>query len=179
MEKKNEYFDESEIKPRKGLMIVLIIIALVIVVVLANKVITNHQNKQKNGGVLDLFKENFNIDINKEAFNKRFEMFTGTQDYDEVARLLDNTITSNKKNDKKINVVYNGEDTNNPEEIKNIKSSLSQSRSYEVSLDYDEDGYINKMTIEIGRSEFEANSFNSLLNHCLIELLLITTKKRI
>ena len=162
---KNEFFDESDIKPRKGLMIFLIIIALVIVVLLANKVITNHENNKKNK---NSFFENAEklinkgtSDIEKKSFNGKYELFSGTQDGDEVKSLLDDVIKNNKTNEKKISVVYNEQNTSDPEIIKNIKTSITGMKSYEVSLDYDTDGYINKLTIEKSRNKDDASLFNS------------------
>ena len=83
------------------------------------------------------------------SFNNKFEFHTGSQYSQSVSKLLDDVITNNKKNsDKLITVVFSNTTTTNPEEIKSIKSKFEEWHKYEVSLDYNEEGYVNKITIE-------------------------------
>ena len=161
--KKNEYFDESDIKPRKWLMILLIIAALVIIVILLNKAIINHENNKKNKtSIFDSIRETIkNNDFDKEDFNNDYEFYSGTKYYSSVKMLLDKVITNNKTNNRKINVVYNEKNTSDTDEIKNIKNSLSEDKSYEVSVDYGDDGYANKITIERSKDKESAKWFNS------------------
>ena len=82
------------------------------------------------------------------AFNSGYEMDTGTQPYIFLEDTLNDVITDNKKGKHTITVVYNDTKTSNPEEIKKLKNSLDKSKEYEISFDYDDKGFINKMTIE-------------------------------
>ena len=82
------------------------------------------------------------------AFNTGYEMDTGTQPYVFVESTLSDVITDNKKGQHTITVVYNDTKTSKPDEIKELKNSLDKSKSYEISFDYDEKGFINKMIIE-------------------------------
>ena len=75
-------------------------------------------------------------------------MYTGTNSGRRVKNVLDEVITNNKKQDKKITVKYLQTETQDPEEIKNLKISFDESKNYEISFDYDDAGYINKVTIE-------------------------------
>ena len=163
--KKSEYYDESDIKPRKWLMVILIIIALVIAIILVNKVITDYENNKDNRkSIFDTFRENIrnnDIDINKSSFNGSYEIYSGTKMDTSVKIVLDNVITNNKTNDRKITVVYKDYDTSDPDVIKDIKNSLSSNISYEVSLDYSSDGYVNKITIERSRDKTGAKYFNT------------------
>ena len=153
MEKKNEYYDENDVKPRKWLMVILIIIALVIIVLLINKIIVSRQNKNiESCGVLckinKRFENNdFDSDFDKTSFNNNFEMYTGTKYGLSVRYILDEAVTNNKKNDRKVTVLFNDKKISDPDEIISIKSSLEDWTNYEVSLNYDNDGYVSEIVI--------------------------------
>ena len=86
-----------------------------------------------------------------DSFNDNFEMYSGTQTKSLLSSLLDEVVTSNKKNsDKLITVIYNDKQTTNPDEVIAIKNSLNDDSSvkYEVILDYSDKGYVNKVTIK-------------------------------
>ena len=62
---------------------------------------------------------------------------------------LEHIITSNKTHDEKqITVKYNDIETCNPDKIKELKKGLDRSKEYEITLDYDDEGYIKLYTIE-------------------------------
>ena len=82
----------------------------------------------------------------KHSFNSTFFGANGTNNAFFVKNTLDDIIQSNKTNDRKITLVFNGVETMDESEIINMKHSLSG--DYEVSLNYDEDGYINKIVLE-------------------------------
>ncbi|MCI7554510.1 MAG: helix-turn-helix domain-containing protein [Tenericutes bacterium] len=98
----------------------------------------------------DMKKEN-----EKASFNRTYEIAAGTASKARVSWTLDDVMTNNKKNsDRLIEVIFNetsyGTSSN---EIVKIKSLLKNFEgynivNYEVSFDYSEDGYINKMTIK-------------------------------
>ena len=84
-----------------------------------------------------------------ESFNSNFELYSGTSSKLFVTTLLDKVVTNNKKNsDKIITVIYNKTNTTNPTEIIKLKQSFEQGKDYEVIIDYDTNGYVNKVTIE-------------------------------
>lgn len=88
-------------------------------------------------------------ETNKNMFNSPFTFSAGTQPTVHVKMILDNVIKSNKTNaDHKIIFVYKGTETMDEQQIKNVKHSLKQFGEYEVSVDYDENGYVNKITLE-------------------------------
>ncbi len=90
-----------------------------------------------------------------DVFNSNYEFWSGTQISSVVTRVLDKVITNNNTNNEhQIEVVFDGNtygsDANN---IRNIKDSLKNFngyniQQYEIILAYDENGYINKITIE-------------------------------
>lgn len=100
------------------------------------------------------------------AFNGSLEIFNGTNMGRTVKEILDNVITSNKTQDKKITVKYNETETQDSEEIKNLKTSFDDTNNFEVSFEYDEEGYINEVIIEKVVSQFEVSKFNNSLEIC-------------
>lgn len=62
-------------------------------------------------------------------------------------------VTSNKTNtDHIITIIYKETTTTSEDEIVNIKHSLDEMTEYEISLDYDANGYINKEQLKIYKS---------------------------
>ena len=82
----------------------------------------------------------------KEMFNFQFTNDNGTKSAFFLKNTLDTIIQSNKTNERKVTLVFNGTETTDETEIINIKQSLDG--DYEVSFDYDRDGYINKIIVE-------------------------------
>lgn len=83
-----------------------------------------------------------------DLFNQDYELYSGTNGKLHTSSLLDNIITNNKKNkDKLITVIYNEISTTDSNEIIKIKHSLEDTKKYEIILDYDENIFVNKVTI--------------------------------
>ena len=83
---------------------------------------------------------------NKDFFNMIFEHANGTLDAIFVESILDEIVRSNNKYDRKIALVFEGIETINEEEIIDIKHLLSG--TYELLVDYDNEGYVNKVIVE-------------------------------
>lgn len=82
-------------------------------------------------------------------FNSSYEHYSGTNSKFLIESLLDKVVTNNKTNKKKlITVVYKDKETTDPDTIIEIKHSLEDRKKYEIKFDYNDDGYINKVTIE-------------------------------
>ena len=164
---------EESFKPRTWLLIVLIVIGLGIAVVLVDKVIKNRNERvdniqsifktnkdkiQENSDKIDKQIDNIQNQIEKQrkdseikTFNSKLEMYAGTQWGTSVVTVIDMVITNNKKNkDHIITVSYNGVDTQDEEEIRNFKSNFETFTDYEIIYDYDDDGFINKVTLRDG-----------------------------
>lgn len=96
-------------------------------------------------------RSNFNNETKKHEvtyFNQNFDWYAGTQSGSQVNSLLTKVSTSIKKdNSHIITVSYNGTSTANPNEIINLKKQFDVFKEYEVSMDYNSKGYINKITI--------------------------------
>lgn len=99
--------------------------------------------------MMDQFMNDESSSINKDSFNATLEIYSGTEYGSNVGNLLDKVVTSNKTNtDHIITVIYKETTTTSEDEIVNIKHSLDKMTEYEVSLDYDANGYINKVTVK-------------------------------
>lgn len=90
-----------------------------------------------------------------DDFNMDYENHSGSETKFSVSSLIDKAVTNNKKNkDHLIEFIFDGKSFGTEaSSIKEIKKSLTDFKGYdiqyyEVSLDYDKDGYINKITIE-------------------------------
>lgn len=162
----------------KSIKIILIVALIVVIVVLIMKSCDflgnkwremqekNSEEKQKNTEQQDkIFDSIFNIfdnitnetddeesDMEKEikinTFNLFLESYSGTRKGERVKSLIDNIITSNKKESKKITVIYNENEIQDETEMKKLKQKFETFTDYEVSFVYDSDGYINKAIIE-------------------------------
>ena len=150
--------NNNELKPRRWLLVVLLLIAIAIVIVLLNKLIIDHNEKNKNRSsnvISDIINEQmekgdemldkFEID----SFNSKFEFRVGQNYGSSVMHVLDDVITNNKKNKNHIlTVVFEDLSTTDPEEIKKAKKNFDEWTKYEISVDYDDNGYVYKITIE-------------------------------
>lgn len=99
---------------------------------------------------------------NIDSFNSSFELYSGTTTRDLVPRRIDNIISSNKKNsDHIITLCYQNTCTEDENEMRTIKKNFTEkiptsdpnwyekaTQDYDIILDYDAAGYVNKITIE-------------------------------
>lgn len=91
----------------------------------------------------------------KEIFNDNFEAWQGTRGASVTGWEIDRVVENNKKNASHlIEVIFDGTSYGtDAENIRKIKNSLKnwdgfELKFYEISLDYDNNGYVNKVTIE-------------------------------
>lgn len=91
----------------------------------------------------------------KNNFNSSFEMYQGTKSGMFAKNQVDNVIKNNNKNsDHLIEIVFDGTSYGtSSDNIKEIKDKIKEFngykfQEYEISLDYSDDGYVNKITIE-------------------------------
>lgn len=118
-----------------------------------NQDVSNKMEEMKDvmngmGGILDEAMENEN-NMEVTTFNIFLEMYKETQKGVSVSTLLDKVVESNKKNKEHVIIVtYKATNTTSEDEIVKIKQSLEKLSDYEVSLDYDANGYIYKVSIK-------------------------------
>lgn len=98
-----------------------------------------------------------------KSFNSSYEVDAGKRSGFFLTGTLDDIVTNNKKNKKHIiTVVYKDITTTDEKQIKKIRDSLNTHDYYDVSLDYDEKGYVNKFSIEdIEKKTNSTNTNNS------------------
>ena len=103
-------------------------------------------------------RDSFEID----SFNTPYETDAGKRSGFFIVRTLDDIVTNNKTNKSHIiAVVYNGITATEEKSIKEIRNMLSENKDYDVSLDYDSNGYVNKYTIEdieVSKKEIERDA---------------------
>ena len=85
-------------------------------------------------------------EVKKDIFNFQFVNDNGTKSAFLLESTLDEIIQSNKLYNRKVTLVYNGKETTDETEIIDIKHSLEG--DYEVSLDYDSEGFIYKIRVD-------------------------------
>jgi hypothetical protein len=91
-----------------------------------------------------------------DSFNREFETWVGTETHTGASYQLDKVIKNNKKNKTHlIEVIFDGTSYGtDPDSIKSIKDKIitwtvdNNLQYYEISVDYDESGYIYRTTIE-------------------------------
>ena len=95
------------------------------------------------------------LESKKRGFNRMHEFYSGTQSGYNAGSEIDEIIKSNKKDSEHlIEVIFDGISYgNSPDKIKEIKDKFKNFNGfdiqyYEISIDYDENGYVNKVTIE-------------------------------
>ena len=107
------------------------------------------ENREK---IHEQFKEQNEIinkqqeEAKKEMFNFQFANDNGTKSAFFLESTLDEIIESNKTQDRLVTLVFNGKEVTEESEIINIKHSLKG--DYEVSFNYDDEGYINKIIVD-------------------------------
>ena len=99
--------------------------------------------------------EEYHKNFSKYSFNSTFEMNQGTKSGMFAKSQVDNVVKNNKKDKEHlIEVIFDGTSYGTaPSNISNVKNKLQEFngykfQEYEISLDYDDNGYVNKVTIE-------------------------------
>lgn len=156
---------EEGLKIVKGVGITYLIIGgivFVIIIAIIGIIIFNVSKINSNNNSNNNFKDNamddlFDIDTEEDSgfdevqimgFNAQFELYSGTQSAFFMEPLLNNISLNNKKQKEHIVVIlYDNKEISSSEDVVNFKHSLDDNADYEVSLDYDEDGFVNKVTI--------------------------------
>lgn len=103
----------------------------------------------KEGYIVKATIEKVEVKVSPNKFNSGLNIYEGLMPDDIVAFMLDQIITKNETNDRKITVKYEDIETQDKTAIKNIKSSLDG--NYQVAFDYDQEGYI--VSVEITKAK--------------------------
>ena len=111
-------------------------------------------NKNINNDAMDFIQDTKNKIEDKinnadtDFFNSNFEKYNGIKSGVFVIDMLEKISTNNQKNDKKITVIYDNISTTSANDILDITDLIDNSEDYKVLFDYDNNGYINKVTIQ-------------------------------
>lgn len=84
----------------------------------------------------------------KNSFNSSIESYVGTNGALFTRNVLDKVMTNNKKEERKITVRYENVETQDEAEIREIKKDFDTFDDFEIYVEYDEIGFINKVIIE-------------------------------
>ncbi len=175
----NTVIDDQPIKSEHGnkriIIFVIAIVALILMLVIISsfsftksifsKILGNTDTvtEQADGffGSFFQFFGNSMDKINVSEFNSGISNCEGTNSGTAVTWLLDSIITSNKTKDRKIAIKYNDIETQDVEKIKEIKLDMDKFKTYEVSIEYDESGYVTVAKIEELITKSDISSFNT------------------
>ena len=173
-ETKEDKNNKKEDGDRKFILYILIIIFIASLALLAYRVgtdiktkkdeIKEELRKEKEKAEKDEkeFKDKFNKDMeesdlkfDKNSFNSNYTFYSGTQPGQNVSMLIDNIINKNKtEKDHLVELTFDntsyGTDSDNIKQTKNMIQTFKgyDIQYYEVSMDYDDNGYVNKVNIE-------------------------------
>lgn len=174
VETKEDKNNKKEDGDRKFILYILIIIFIASLAFLAYRVGTDiktkkdeikeelRKEKEKAEKEEKEFKDKFNKDMeesdlkfDKNSFNSNYTFYSGTQPGQNVSMLIDNIINKNKtEKDHLVELIFDntsyGTDSDNIKQTKNMIQTFKgyDIQYYEVSMDYDDNGYVNKVTIE-------------------------------
>ncbi len=159
-EKSNKKEKVKKPKNRKYILYILIVILIIAIITLAIRIGNDYKNKE------DKFWNFFNDEteeISSDMFNIHFE--NGTKSGFFLTSDIDEIIDSNKTNKEHlIEVVFDGTNYGkSADKISEVKDKINDGASskYEVTLDYDKEGYINKFTITT-KETVSITSFNHM-----------------
>lgn len=173
-ETKEDKNNKKEDGDRKFILYILIIIFIASLAFLTYRIGTDikakkdeikeelRKEKEKSEKEEKEFKDKFNKDMeesdlkfDKNSFNSNYTFYSGTQPGQSVSMLIDNIINKNKtEKDHLVELTFDntsyGTDSDNIKQTKNMIQTFKgyDIQYYEVSMDYDDNGYVNKVTIE-------------------------------
>ena len=165
VETKEDKNNKKEDGDRKFILYILIIIFIASLAFLTYRVgtdikakkdeIKEELRKEKEKAEKKQEEEEYHENFSKDSFNSTFEMNQGTKSGMFAKSQVDNIIKNNKKDKEHlIEVIFDGTSYGtDPSNISNVKNNLREFngykfQEYEISLDYDDNGYVNKVTIE-------------------------------
>ena len=86
----------------------------------------------------------------KDMFNSKFESYEGSAKGTDVRALIQTVISSNQEyeGEREVTVEMDDEDYSLSSELNTLRSEIVTSNKYDVSFEYDDDGYIDTVIIE-------------------------------
>lgn len=116
--------------------IILIIIVIISIILIVNKK-EKYEEVDNNSITIE--------ELNKKIFNSSYELYTDMNSTLLLNGLFTKVINNNKEEDHIIIIVYNNKELYLEEDILKIKDKIKNSDDINISLEYDSDGYVNKV----------------------------------
>ena len=155
---------QEEFKPRTWLLVILVILAILIagfllyngVDAIKKNIEKEQKERQKERDKWDNKQDEFDKEyddiknkIATSSFNGSLKLYSGSEYGDQVENLFDEVIESNTKNkDRQISITFKGQTSSDSDKIRDYKKGLDSWTKYEVIMNYDDDGYINKIEVK-------------------------------
>lgn len=86
-------------------------------------------------------------EMNKKIFNSSYEFYSGSQNGFFLKGLCDKVITNNNKGEHLVTISFNGISYSSEADINSLRTKLSDWTDYNVSVSYDNDGYVYLVSI--------------------------------
>lgn len=102
------------------------------------------------GDIMNSFQSQQNSNQKSKEFNNKFKtLYYGSTNGFFMKNFLDEVVKSNEENPEHIiKVELNGNETSDASELRNMKDQFSNNTNYEITYEYDENGFINKAKIK-------------------------------
>lgn len=121
------------------------LIVIIIIIIAVGLLITKSNNKKE--------EEKFATNLAATTLNHKFTIYEGNnKNKNEINNLLSNIFENNQRsNSYKVECIFLGEkiiDYTNVN-LKSVQDKLASNSTYKVSFEYDENGIINKIMVEL------------------------------
>ena len=164
------HYNNSNPKPKSKAKMIILIVLIIVVVLIAGSVmifkstfgkVFDKVNGKEGGSFIDSIISLF-TKVEEKASNEIINfgfvdpgITSGNFVSDTISKIADNNV----KNERKIILVYDGEEIQE-DEINKIAQKIETFGQYQLTYEYDKEGYINKAIIERVRGEVDKMKFN-------------------
>lgn len=144
----NEYNNSTIGKASKVITAVIFFLVFIVIVTIIGVSIYDITSSTTKNNKANIVNKSDYDEFDVEMFNSSFSGYNGTKRTFFIKSYLDEIVTNNKtEKEHIITVKYLDKETSDPDEIVAIKKSLAENGEYELSMDYDKNGFFNKLTI--------------------------------
>lgn len=144
----NEYNNSTIGKASKAITAVIFFLVFIVIVTIIGVSIYDITSSTAKNNKTNIVNKSDYDEFDVEMFNSSFSGYNGTKRTFFIKSYLDKIVTNNKtEKEHIITVKYLDKETSDPDEIVAIKKSLAENGEYELSMDYDKNGFFNKLTI--------------------------------
>ncbi len=118
--------------------ILLILIITILIIVISNNKKEKYEEIENNNPITI-------EELNKKIFNSSYELYVDMDSTLLLNGLFTKVINNNKEGDHIVIIVYNNKEIIEEEDILNIKDKVLKKDDVNISLEYDVDGYVNRI----------------------------------